>query len=98
MIQTCIQKQALACLERFGHRLVHLPPDRVRVVGTNTLRKARNVEGFLETAESCLGHRVEIISGLEEARLIFLGVNGALPRNDERRLIVDIGGGNMGRP
>lgn len=89
-----IQQKALECLERFGHRLAHLPKDRVRVVGTNTLRKAKNVESFLAKAESCLGQKVEIISGLEEARLIYLGVQSSLPKTSERRLIVDIGGGS----
>lgn len=89
-----MQDEALKCLERFGHRLAHLPKENVRIVGTNTLRKARNADAFIEKAEACIGHKIEIISGLEEARLIYLGVNRSLPKSDERRLIVDIGGGS----
>ena len=88
--------RALACLRRFGQRLRHLSPNNVRVVGTNTLRKARNSGDFVAAAERALGCRVEIVSGREEARLIYLGVSHALEsRNDaESRLVVDIGGGS----
>lgn len=86
--------RALDCLALFGHRLDGLPPDHVRAVGTNTLRKARNARGFLRRAEEVLGYPIEIIAGREEARLIYLGV--AHDRSDDggRRLVVDIGGGS----
>ena len=67
--------RALACLDRFGERLRSLPSGTVRVVGTNTMRRARNARGLLEAGERSLGHPVEIISGLEEARLIYLGAS-----------------------
>ena len=63
-------ERALACLEKFGQRIRALPKSDVRVAGTNTLRVARNAEKFLEAAEQTLGHRIEVISGREEARLI----------------------------
>ncbi len=85
--------RALACLERFGQRLRSLDATNVRVVGTNTLRKAQDAE-FLERAQDVLGHRIEIISGREEARLIYLGVCQDLGPSETRRLIVDIGGGS----
>ncbi len=86
--------RALDCLARFGQRLRELPPGAVRAVGTNTLRKARS-PGFLEAAREALGHPVEIISGVEEARLIYLGVARSLEAADhERRLVMDIGGGS----
>ena len=88
------QDEALACLDRFGHRLAHLPKGKVRVVGTNTLRKANNTESFVKQAEAVLGHEIEIISGLEEARLIYKGVAQFLPSSPERRLVIDIGGGS----
>ena len=88
------QDEALACLDRFGHRLAHLPKGKVRVVGTNTLRKAKNTESFVKQAEAVLGHEIEIISGLEEARLIYKGVAQFLPSSPERRLVIDIGGGS----
>jgi exopolyphosphatase/guanosine-5'-triphosphate,3'-diphosphate pyrophosphatase len=63
-------------------------------VGTNTFRRARNARGFLDQAVEALGHNIEIISGQEEARLIYLGVSQSLSDDTERRLVVDIGGGS----
>jgi exopolyphosphatase/guanosine-5'-triphosphate,3'-diphosphate pyrophosphatase len=88
------QARALECLERFGERIRDLPSDSVRAVGTNTLRRARDVGGFLERARRALGHPVEVISGREEARLIYQGVALDLGPAEERRLVVDIGGGS----
>ncbi len=88
------QERALACLARFGQRLRHIPGSRVRVVGTNTLRRARNGQEFLGRAQAILGHPVEIISGIEEARLIYLGVAHSTANGGGRRLVVDIGGGS----
>lgn len=73
------QQRALDCLARFGQRLRHLAPEQLRIVGTNTLRQARNSTGFLSRAEQVLGHNIEIISGQEEARLIYLGSRTASP-------------------
>ena len=67
-------RRALESLERFGERLRGMPRRSVRAVGTNTLRQAHNGEDFLVHATRALGHPVEIISGREEARLIYLGV------------------------
>ncbi len=89
-----VAQRALACLERFGQRLRDLHPDDVRVVATNTLRRAGNAGHFMRRAEAALGHTVEVISGREEARLIYLGVSHALEDQHERRLVVDIGGGS----
>ncbi len=86
--------RALDCLHRFGERLRGLPPHAVRAVGTNTLRVAENSAEFLEKAELALGFPIEIIAGQEEARLIYLGVSHGLPASDEKRLVVDIGGGS----
>lgn len=88
------RQRALDTLERFGERLRPLPRGAVRIVGTNTLRKARNSRQFLLEAEQALGHPVEIISGSEEARLIYLGVAHSVERLHERRLVMDIGGGS----
>jgi exopolyphosphatase/guanosine-5'-triphosphate,3'-diphosphate pyrophosphatase len=88
------QARALACLSRFGQRLHKFHARGVRVVGTNTLRKAKHASQFLLRAEAALGHPIEIISGIEEARLIHLGVTRTLPKVEGRRLIVDIGGGS----
>jgi exopolyphosphatase/guanosine-5'-triphosphate,3'-diphosphate pyrophosphatase len=89
-----VAERALACLERFGQRLRSLQHRNVRIVGTNTLRQARNIQPFLDKAEAALGHPVEVISGREEARLIYLGVSHSIEDTYDRRLVVDIGGGS----
>src|SRR5262245_61425950 len=89
-----VTQRALACLERFGQRLRDMHAESVRVVGTNTLRKAHRKQAFLERARDALGHPIEIISGIEEARLIYLGVANTIPNDPGRRLVVDIGGGS----
>jgi exopolyphosphatase/guanosine-5'-triphosphate,3'-diphosphate pyrophosphatase len=86
--------RALAALARFGQRLRDMRAQGVRVVGTNTLRKARRKGAFLERAREILGHPIEIISGIEEARLIYAGVTQTMPLEPGRRLVVDIGGGS----
>ena len=88
------QDRAIACLERFAERIKDLPASSVRVVGTNTLRVAKNSAPFLRKARRALGHSIEIIAGEEEARLIYLGVAHALAFDDARRLVMDIGGGS----
>lgn len=88
------QKRALDCLERFGERLRALEASRVRAVGTNTLRQAKNGADFLTRAHKALGHPIEVIPGREEARLIYLGVQSSLPADGSQRLVVDIGGGS----
>lgn len=88
------QARALEALSRFGERLRDLPRDAVRVVGTNTLRAAKNSLAFLEKAEHVLGFPIEVIAGREEARLIYLGVAHSLPATRDHRLVVDIGGGS----
>ncbi len=68
------EDRALSCLRRFGERLRHMDPESVRAVGTNTLRKMKRSRQFLERASDALGHRIDIIPGREEARLVYLGV------------------------
>ena len=87
-------ERALECLARFGERLRGMDVDNVRVVGTNTLRKASNAKKFLKQAEAALGFPVDIISGVEEARLIYLGVSQTLQEDRGCRLVIDIGGGS----
>jgi exopolyphosphatase/guanosine-5'-triphosphate,3'-diphosphate pyrophosphatase len=87
-------ERALRCLERFGQRLRAVRADSVRVVGTNALRHAKRKRWFLEHARAALGHPIEIISGLEEARLIYSGVAHTSPMSPDKRLVIDIGGGS----
>ncbi|MCK5355312.1 MAG: exopolyphosphatase, partial [Methyloprofundus sp.] len=88
------QQRALACLERFGHRIQGFSQNNVRIVGTNTLRTAKNADQFLLKAEQAIGYPIHIISGIEEARLIYQGVAHSLQSNANRRLVMDIGGGS----
>src|ERR1700724_2234309 len=87
-------ERALRCLERFGQRLQAMHADSVRVVGTNALRRAKRKRWFLERARAALGHPIDIISGLEEARLIYSGVAHTSPMSPDKRLVIDIGGGS----
>ncbi len=80
------------CLARFAERLAGFAPARVRAVATQTLREARNREEFTRRGSAILGFPIEVVSGPEEARLIYQGVARLLPQSDERRLVVDIGG------
>jgi exopolyphosphatase/guanosine-5'-triphosphate,3'-diphosphate pyrophosphatase len=89
-----VAARALACLQRFGQRLRDMHADSVRVVGTNALRLAHKKQSFLERAREALGHPIEIIGGMEEARLIYSGVAHTMPNEPGRRLVVDIGGGS----
>ncbi|MFF7707410.1 exopolyphosphatase [Pseudomonas sp. NPDC007930] len=87
-------QRGLDCLKRFAQLINGLPLGAVRIVGTNALREARNRAEFIHRAEAILGHPVEVISGREEARLIYLGVSHTLPDNPGKRLVTDIGGGS----
>jgi len=88
------QQRAFSCLERFGQRLVNVSQDCVRAVGTNTLRNAANGIDFIGQAERLLGHPIEVVSGTEEARLIYQGVLNSLALDEKKRLVIDIGGGS----
>ncbi len=87
-----IQEKALLALARFRDHLAGIPLRQIRAVGTQTLRTAKNASDFLEKAQSTLGCPIEILSGQEEARLVFKGCSRSLPESNEVRLIVDIGG------
>ena len=87
-------QQALACLQTFRAALAAYRLDAVRVVGTAALRLAHNAATFLPQAEKALGYPIEIISGEEEGRLIYMGVANSLATPGERRLVLDIGGGS----
>ncbi len=85
-------ERGLKCLARFGERLQGFDASHVRAVATQTLREANNRETFLKLAKKTLGFEVEVISGVEEARLIYQGVSRFLPQSNEKRLVIDIGG------
>ena len=94
-LSNAARDRALDCLSRFGERIRDIPPQRVRAIATNTVRSLRDPQVFLMLAESALGHAIEVVSGREEARLVYLGVAHAQPSDPgELRLVMDVGGGS----
>lgn len=88
------RRRALDCLSRFGERLRSMRAQNVRTAGTSALRRASDSGDFRQEAEQALGHPIEVISGIEEARLIYNGVLHSMPPADGFRLVLDIGGGS----
>nr|WP_211368031.1 exopolyphosphatase [Pseudoxanthomonas sangjuensis] len=89
------RERALQCLARFGQRIRDIPATRVRALATNTVRQLSAPQEFLAPAEAALGKPIEVVSGREEARLIYLGVaNAQPPKPGQLRLVIDIGGGS----
>ncbi len=93
-LSNAARARALDCLSRFGERLRAMHASSVRAAGTSTLRRASDSRAFRHRAERALGHPIEVISGVEEARLIYTGVLHSLPPHDGHRLVLDIGGGS----
>lgn len=94
MLDKASQQRALECLAQFGERLRGFAPENVRVVATNTFRVAKNIQEFMPKAEVALGFPIEIIAGREEARLIYTGVVHTFPNQNQKMLVIDIGGGS----
>ncbi len=88
------RQNALDCLAMFGQRLRGIPADNMRAVGTWTFRRMKNANAFLLAAEASLGCSIDIIAGREEARLIYLGVSQGVSGHEDRKLVIDIGGGS----
>lgn len=93
MLSEEAMERGLACLSLFAERLQGFDPSSVCIVGTHTLRQALNAPEFLKRAEKVIPYPIEIISGNEEARLIFMGVEHTQPEKG-RKLVIDIGGGS----
>jgi exopolyphosphatase/guanosine-5'-triphosphate,3'-diphosphate pyrophosphatase len=89
-----VQQRALSCLSRFGQRLRGIPAKNLRAVGTQTFRRLKNADEFLQAAETALECPVDIIAGREEARLIYLGVTQWIAGHQQKQLVMDIGGGS----
>jgi len=79
------------CLQVFSERLQDIPPSNIKIVATATLRLATNAHEFIQKAESILNHKLNVISGEEEARQIYLGV-AYTSANQGNSLVIDIGG------
>lgn len=88
------QERALACLARFSERLRDIPREQIRAAGTKALRSARQTKQFLKAAEAALGVPIQIISGFEEARLVYCGLAHSVSNDHNKRLVIDIGGGS----
>lgn len=86
-------ERGLSCLALFAERLQGFSAANVTIVGTHTLRQAVNAEAFLQRAADVIPYPIEVISGHEEARLIFMGVEHTQPEKG-RKLVIDIGGGS----
>ena len=86
--------RAVAALERF-RRLADVHGAPVRAVATSAVREAENRAELIDRAEDEAGVEIEVISGVEEARLIHLGVLQSLELYDRRLLLCDIGGGSV---
>jgi exopolyphosphatase/guanosine-5'-triphosphate,3'-diphosphate pyrophosphatase len=93
-IEESTATRALACLQRFGQRIHDIPGRNIRAIGTNAFRRAGRAKKFLAAAEKALGSPIQVISGIEEARLIYLGVQTCYPLPGQKKLVVDIGGGS----
>jgi exopolyphosphatase/guanosine-5'-triphosphate,3'-diphosphate pyrophosphatase len=87
-------QRGIAAIRRFGERIRGFDPANVRAVATNTLRVAKNAPHFIQEAEGALGFPIEVIAGVEEARLIYIGAAHEVPAVQGNRLVVDIGGGS----
>lgn len=91
-LSVAAMERGWACLARFAERLQGFKKPQVRAVATQTLREAVNRDVFLQRAQTILGFPIDVVSGQEEARLIYQGVSRLLPQSDEKRLVFDIGG------
>lgn len=88
------QKRGLNCIKKFSDFLDNINPQHLGIVATSTLRKATNAQDFLTQAENLLNHKIKVISGEEEAELVYQGAVLYTPPVSKQRLVVDIGGGS----
>jgi exopolyphosphatase/guanosine-5'-triphosphate,3'-diphosphate pyrophosphatase len=86
-------QRGLLCLEAFAVALERYPISYRWSVGTNALRVAENASDFIQEAKAA-GFDIDVVTGLEEAALVYAGVMSAIPADNQTRLVVDIGGGS----
>lgn len=86
--------QAAKALANFHQKLKNFENNHVLATGTFALRSAQNKPEFLPLLEDALGFPIRVLSGEEEARYIFYGMQATLPKTNEARLFIDIGGGS----
>lgn len=88
------EQRCLRCLSEIGEKLATRQQLRIRAIATQSVRRLADPESFLARASDCLGHPIEVVSGQEEARLVYLGVAASRKMIDQRRLVIDVGGGS----
>jgi exopolyphosphatase / guanosine-5'-triphosphate,3'-diphosphate pyrophosphatase len=93
-IELSKQEEALQVLKRYGERIHGFHQGHVRIIGTSAFRHARKASTFFREAEAALGFPIDIVSGEEEARLIYLGIVSEDAPREKKRFIIDIGGGS----
>lgn len=93
-LDAAAQERGLDCLRNLAPLMQKIPLQKLKVVATNTLRVATNAQEFIHKAEQLLGVPIQVITGLEEARLVYLGVVKSNPAFSEQCLVIDIGGGS----
>ena len=86
--------RGISTLDRMRRIADHAGAGAVTAVATSAVREADNRNEFTERARIEAGVDIEVVSGVEEARLIHLGVLAAVPLLDKRHLVIDIGGGS----
>jgi exopolyphosphatase/guanosine-5'-triphosphate,3'-diphosphate pyrophosphatase len=86
------QSRAVECLKCFNERIQDIPIEHIKAVGTKALRAASNGPQFLNLAEKALGIPIQLVSGYEEARLVYVGVSNNISQDHRKRLVIDIGG------
>lgn len=94
MLQTAAMDRTLACLHEFAQIGRAYRIEKMLAVGTAALRSAANREAFLRCVKERTGIDIDVVSGMEEARLIRVGLFDALPKSDTSYLFIDIGGGS----
>src|SRR4051794_19038007 len=93
VLATAAIDRGVACLRRY-RKIAELSGAAVRAVATSAVREAENQDEFIRRAHDEAGVDVEVVSGVEEARLIHLGVLQAVQVFDQRAFFIDIGGGS----
>jgi len=93
MISATAYQRGMACLKEFKQHMDLYPVTQYWALGTNTFRVAANAAQFVQQAKD-KGLDISIISGVQEAVLVYAGVITNLPVNDDRHFVADIGGGS----
>lgn len=86
-------ERAIACLNRFKAKCEEFQVDKITAIGTSAIRDAKNQFEFIQVIKAKTGIEIQVVSGEEEARLIYQGIRQTYPFH-EPAMIMDIGGGS----